>query len=1088
MSLTDETSEIEVDDDSPSFVVGIGASAGGLQAIEAFFDNMPSDTGMAFVVVQHLSPDFKSLMDELLARHTKMSIYKVTDRLSVKPNSIYLIPPEQNMALSHGKLLLTDQDSQRGLNLPIDIFFKSLAMDSGDRGICIVLSGTGSDGSRGLVDVHGAGGLVIAQNADSAGFDGMPRAAIATGKSHLICTPDQMPGKILEYAANPDLKAIALEEGEGEPTTSENALTAIFRLYRHEFGVDFSLYKPTTIHRRIERRMKLVQVTDFGEYARRIEVNREEMEALYRDLLVEVTEFFRDAEAFRILREEIIPKIVRQADPNSEIRVWVPGCATGEEAYSYAILMHDALMTANRAQPFKIFATDIHKNSLETASTAVYPAAAVEKIPADLRSRYFNISNGLAHVRRELRLCVIFAANDLTKDPPFTKIDLISCRNVLIYLEPKVQKRILSLFHFGLKTGGTLVLGPSEALGDLESEFDALDRHWRIYCKRRDIRLPDSTRMPLTPVLTNIVQDTSNSFVASAPKPSNGLLISNVYEDLLRKYVPPSLLVNGFFELVHSFGEARKLLTQPEGKPTLDVLKMINGDLRVAVSAALHKANHDAERVVFHNVRMRGDGNTDTTFTVIVEPYKKTRDQLFLICLEEIETVEKAEFEANSEAAGSAATFVVSDDSSDQISHLERELTYTRETLQTTVEELESSNEELQSTNEELIASNEELQSTNEELHSVNEELYTVNAEHKQKIEELTQLTTDMDNLLKSTKIGTIFLDRNLRIRMFTPAISSAFNVMPQDVGRPIDHIAYKLDNPNLLDEVGSVLRTEKPIAIEVKARGGQVFLQRIQPYRLDDGMVDGIVLTLTDVTAIREAEAMVSLTSLTEELPSFAYAVSHDFQTPLRHIHQHCDILAEELGDEINDEVRGSLDVLQSSSKTVRRLIECLLEYSRINTNSEGYAVVDMQQLAENVLESMRDTISQYEARIDFDELPDVTGDIKQINQLMVHLVDNAVRYCGEKPPRIKITGSRQGDHCEFSVKDNGIGIDEDYRDDVFTIFRRLGVKSGVAGRGMGLAFARRIVTRHGGRIWLTSELDRGTTVSFTLPVHLEN
>ena len=1084
MSQAESATESVSKDTSPTYIVGIGASAGGLQAIEAFFDNMSPDSGMAFVVVQHLSPDFKSLMDELLARHTKMAIHKVTNQLTVEPNSIYLIPPEQNMALSHGKLLLTDQDAHRGLNLPIDIFFKSLAMDAGDRGICIVLSGTGSDGSRGLVEVNDAGGLVIAQSAESCSFDGMPRAAISTGKSHLICAPDQMPAKILEYVENPDRVAIAIEEGEGDPITSENGLDVIFRIFRHQFGIDFSLYKPTTIHRRIERRMKLIKCGSLGDYAKLIESDENEMHSLYRDLLVEVTQFFRDPEAFKVLRNEVIPKIVKNSEPESELRVWVPGCATGEEAYTYAILLHDALMQANRAQPFKIFATDVHKNSLETASTAVYPLEAIQNVPADLRSRYFNVSNGLAHVKRELRLSVIFAANDLTKDPPFTKIDLISCRNVLIYLDPKVQKRILSLFHFGLKTGGTLVLGPSEALGDLESEFDPLDRHWRIYCKRRDIRLPDTTRMPVTPVLSNIVHDTSATFVAKAPKPSGGMLVSNVYEDLLLKYVPPSLLVNGFFELVHSFGEARKLLTQPEGKPTLDVLKMVNDDLRVAVSAALHKANHDNERVVYNNVRLTIDEGTAKLYSVVVEPYKRSREQMFLICLEEVETITE---ESGSMPDETSPTFVVSADSTDRICHLERELTYTRETLQTTVEELESSNEELQSTNEELIASNEELQSTNEELHSVNEELYTVNAEHKQKIEELTQLTTDMDNLLKSTQIGTIFLDSELNIRMFTPAISSAFNVMPQDIGRPINHIAYKLDNPNLLDEVASVLSTGKPVSTEVKASGGRVFLQRIQPYHQDDGEGDGIVLTLTDVTALREAEALVSLTALTEELPSFAYAVSHDFQSPLRHIHEHCEIIADEMGDTASESLVESLGVLQTSSVTVRRLIECLLEYSRVNTQSERFDAVDMQRIAENVFASLRDTITHHDASVHFDELPNVTGDGKQINQLMMHLVDNAIRYCGEDKPRVKITGVRQGDFCEFSVKDNGIGIAKEHRDEVFTIFRRLGFKPEVAGRGMGLALSRRIVTRHGGRIWLTSDVGVGTTFSFTLPVFSE-
>ena len=1069
--------ETSAEKETPQFVVGIGASAGGFQAIETFFDHMPADCGLAFVVVQHLSPDFKSLMDELLARHTKMAIHKVTDRLQVQANSIYLIPPEQNMALSHGKLLLSDQDSHRGLNLPIDIFFRSLAIDMGDRAISIVLSGTGSDGSRGLVDVSDNGGLVIAQSAESSGFDGMPRAAIATGKAHLICAPDAMPAKIMEYVQNPDREILSVEEGENDPTTSENALLALFRLFRHEFGTDFSLYKSATILRRIERRITLAKANDFGEYARQVETDREEMEALYRDLLVEVTQFFRDPDAFQVLRDEVIPKMVKDSDSEKEIRVWVPGCATGEEAFSIAMLLHDAIIEAKSGQGFKVFATDVHKRSLETASTAVYAEAAIENVPPEFRSRYFNVNNGLAHIKRELRLNVIFAANDLTRDPPFTKIDLISCRNVLIYLEPKVQKRILSLFHFGLKTGGTLMMGPSETLADLESEFEPVDRHWRIYSKRRDIRLPDSTRLPLTPVLSNIVHDTSPSFVANAPKGANGMLVSNVYEDLLRKYVPPSLLVNRYFELVHSFGDARKLLIQPEGKPTLDVLKMIAGDLRVAVSAALHKANTTGERVAYKDVRTTSEGSLPQVYTVVVEPYKRTQEQMFLICLEENKVI--------GEQLSEQASFVVSDDSTDRISHLERELTYVRETLQATVEELESSNEELQSTNEELIASNEELQSTNEELHSVNEELYTVNAEHKEKIEELMQLTSDMDNLLKSTQIGTIFLDRRFQIRMFTPAISSAFNIMPQDIGRPLDHIAYKLDNPNLLAEVGAVLSTETPSSVEVKARGGKFFLQRIQPYRCEDGTVDGIVLTLTDITALREAEEMVSLSSMSDELPSFAYAVSHDFQSPLRHIHQYCDILAEELKDTPSEQVKRAISVLQDSSASVRLLIESLLEYSRVNTRIEEFTDVGLTTIAEDVISRHQESLERLDGQVNLLELPSIQGDAKQLHKVMDVLIDNAIKYCSDKPPRIKIGSARQGELWEISITDNGIGIDDEHRDDVFTIFRRIGAKKNIAGRGIGLAIAKRIVARHGGRIWLTSEAGQGTTVSFTLPVY---
>ena len=504
---------------------------------------------------------------------------------------------------------------------------------------------------------------------------------------------------------------------------------------------------------------------------------------------------------------------------------------------------------------------------------------------------------------------------------------------------------------------------------------------------------------------------------------------------------------------------------------------MLTGELRIAVSAALHKAGQDQCRVVYPNIRF-SVGEEVRFYSVVVEPYTRTADQMFLICMEELDRKEDLDV--------TQVALSVNDDSTDRISHLERELTYTRETLQATVEELESSNEELQSTNEELIASNEELQSTNEELHSVNEELYTVNAEHKQKIEELTQLSNDMDNLLKSTKIGTIFLDRNFKIRMFTPAITAAFNVMPQDIGRPIDHIAYKLDNPNLLAEVASVLSSENSISVEVKAKGGRIFLQRIQPYIQEDGEVDGIVLTLTDITALREAEAMVSLTSIGEELPSFAYAVSHDFQSPLRHIEQYTDILHDRLAGNADEEVRQSMDYLRASSDAIRNLMDCLLEYSRINTRSEPFAIVDMGILIRDVLAQHQDFLNSNNARIELSDYPTVFGDRRQLSTLLWNLLENAVLYRRDVVPVVKITCSRQGEFWEFSITDNGIGIEDEHRDDVFTIFKRLGMKK-VDGRGIGLAICRRVVARHGGRIWLTSDVGVGTTFSFTLPVGVE-
>ncbi|MFK7769597.1 MAG: chemotaxis protein CheB [Mariniblastus sp.] len=1070
----------------PTLVVGIGASAGGLKPIEDFFDNMPVDSGMSFVVVQHLSPDFKSLMDELLARHTKMPIHKVSDGVEIEPNSIYLIPPKKSMEMSKGRLLLTDKHAGTGLNLPIDIFFRSLAEDAGARSVAIVLSGTGSDGSRGIKDVHEAGGLVLVQALETVGFDGMPRAAISSGVVDLICAPDEMPERIIEYSQNRDRKAFQQTEFQDSNVSTddrdpeeENSVNRIFRIFRQEHNLDFSLYKPATIHRRIERRMQLCGIAEVSDYVERVENDTAEFDILFRDLLVEVTHFFRDAEAFQRMRESVIPDLISRSESENEIRVWVCGCATGEEAYSIAILLAEAIGKTGRKQSFKVFATDVHRKSLEIASSGFYPLHTLENVPPDLQ-RYFVKSNGICNVTREIRQSVIFAANDLTRDPPFTRIDLITCRNVLIYLKPKVQKRVLSMFHFGLRVKGILFLGPSETVGDLAQEFDRVDRNWRIYSKVRDVRLPDSSRMPLTPVLGAVVHEPSTNFIGQNYNKRSQVWLSSAYEDLLAKHVPPSLLVDEFHELVHCFGSARKLLSPPEGKPCSDVLKMLEKDLSVAVSSALHRAKQEGIPVTYKGIRVRLAESDRRLYRITVEPYKKMDRSLYLISLEETEKVMEVE---------QVVEDFVSGESGDQrIGQLERELSYTRETLQATVEELESSNEELQATNEELIASNEELQSTNEELHSVNEELYTVNTEHKEKIEELTVLSSDMDNLLRNTEIGTIFLDRDFTIRMFTPSIKAGFNVLDHDIGRPISHIAYKLDNTNLLNDAAEVLETGQPIEMEVRGKDG-TYLQRIKPYRVDND-IEGIVLTLTDISAIKEADiarsAMRSLSEVNQELPDFAYAVSHDLQAPLRHIGQYTQILEAALEAGKKDAAGKAARVIRNSSTSLRSMLEGLLSYSRINTLGKPKQKVKLLVPLQGAIRELQSAIDAINAEVVYpDDLPEVLVDTDQIKLLLFHLIDNGLKYRTERDPRVEISWEALGEHnVQVSVSDNGVGVEPHHIDSIFTIFNRSQMVEDVPGAGVGLAICRRIILRHGGRIWVERTVSEGVTFCFTLPI----
>ncbi len=1058
------------------FIVGVGASAGGLDAIERFFANMPVDSGMAFVIVQHLSPNYESLMDELLARHTDMPIHRATDGMEIERNGIYLIPPKKNMMFSQGKLLLTDQDSDGSLNLPIDIFFRSLAQDAGQRAIAIVLSGTGSDGSRGVREVHEAGGLVLAQDLDSASFDGMPRSAASTELVDVVCPPELMPNRIVDYVRNP------LDFIRGEPHYQEDVSETgdhfdIFRLFRQKFGIDFSLYKPATIDRRIERRVQLTRSADLKTYVKRLDSDSEELDTLYRDLLVEVTQFFRDPEAFDVIETEVLPQIVENANDGDELRLWVPGCATGEEAYSLAMLLQEAISNSEKSLSFKVFATDVHQRSLETASAGVYSATSIENVPEDLRAKYFSANGELYHISRDLRQRVIFAPNDITRDPPFTKIDFISCRNVLIYLEPKVQKKVLSLFHFGLQTGGVLFLGPSESLGDLNTEFHTIDRHWRIYRKERDARLPMATRLPMNSAISRVIPH-RQAFVAKSPLQAADTNFSSAFQGLLSKYLPPSLLVNEYYELVHSFGDASQFLKQPEGRSTLDVLKMVTGDLRMAISAALHKADQQRSAVVYKGVRLAID-DCEAQFKVTVEPSIRDGQKMFLICLEEIESA--------TPAPASGVHYDVCEQSSERIEVLEQELAYMRESLQTTVEELETSNEELQSTNEELIASNEELQSTNEELHSVNEELCTVNLEHKQKIEELTQLTNDMDNLLRSTDIGTVFLDRELRIRMFTPAISAAFNILEQDVGRPIDHIAIRLDHPNLMTDIQDVVRSGESIERKCKDPDDKTYLFRVMPYRTAADRMDGIALTLTDISAVKEAERAQlrtqDLARANKDLQDFAYAVSHDLQRPLHRLNDACQELKSAMPPEVLTEYDRLISRVDTCSTDASKMIQGLLTYSRVATRGKNFELVDSQIMFDDALEELADLIATSGAHVTCDSLPTIKADDRQLGRVFLELLENAIHYRHERRPEVHVSCQRNSGDWLFSVRDNGAGIEERHYHRVFVIFQRLGFNPEVRGNGLGLALAKRIIERHAGKIWVDSVPGEGSTFYFTVP-----
>lgn len=845
------TSPADPAPDKPAvpLVIGIGASAGGLSPLQDFFDNMPADCQAAFVVVQHLSPDFKSVMQELLRRHTRMNVIRVEDNMLMEAGSVYLIPPTKNMVIADGRLRLLDQDLSEGhpLNFPIDLFFKSLADNLGERSAAIVLSGTGTDGTRGVREVHEAGGLVLVQEPASSQFDGMPRSALATKCVDYTLPPAELAKTIYECVR----QSILTNQDSIVPhALNEEDLSTLgemLEVVKGHSGTDFSHYKPGTIARRIERRMLISGQQTQENYLDLLKESAEERDLLHNDLLIKVTNFFRDLDAWQQLSHVVLPDLIASTSESEPLRLWVTACSTGQEVYSLAMTVLEALEDSRKPLDVKIFATDIDKTVLEFASNGVYPESIVQDISPERLSRFFVKKGNFFHATRELRRMAIFAQHDLTKDAPFTRMHLATCRNVLIYMQPNLQKQVLANLHFSLKTSGYLFLGAAEGVSGLENEFHTISRKWKIYQKRRDVLLPLSRHSSPGGDTIELVSDKSRSTATMPRNARPESLICQAFGHMLKHRSAAGLLLNNAGEIMYTFGNARGFLTIPEGQPSDDVCSMLPREIALPLNTGMQRAKTSSQPVVYNAIGVRmGVENVNVNLEIHHFDESRMAPEHYLVMLEQRQAVDND---------GESDTFDASAEATQRINDLEQELRYSRENLQATIEELETSNEEQQATNEELLASNEQLQSTNEELHSVNEELYTVNAEYQAKIQELTDLNNDMDNLLRSTDIGTVFLDSQLRIRKFTPAAQRVMNLIESDIGRPIQHLSYNFEYATLLDDVRQALETGESIERDASIRSEMDVLVRIHPYRSEMGETEGVVLTFVDISELKRVQ-----------------------------------------------------------------------------------------------------------------------------------------------------------------------------------------------------------------------------------------
>lgn len=835
---------INVDGTPP--IIAIGASAGGLDALEQFFSPVPADSGTAFVVIQHLDPTHQGILPELLQRATPMKVTQAANRSKVKPGCVYVIPSNKDLSILQGKLQLLDLVAPRGLHLPIDLFFRALADDQHERAIGVILSGMGSDGTLGLRAIKENAGLALVQSPESAQFDAMPRSAIETGLADIIAPPQEMWGQILAYLKhNP--RGVRAASKPSLELKSQNALEQIVILLRERTGNDFSLYKKSTICRRIERRMGLHQIGNMAKYARYLVENSQEVELLFKELLIGVTNFFRDQSIWETLKADAIPALLAEYPTGKAFRAWVPACSTGEEAYSLAIVFKEALAQSQLKHRFtlQIFATDIDRDAIEKARQGFYPANIVGDVSTERLDRFFGVDGDGYRINNEIREMVLFATQNVLMDPPFTRLDILSCRNLLIYLSQELQKKLILLFHYALTAHGILLLGNAETINGFSHLFKAIDNKSRLY-RRLDQTFPTDVDFPTQyfPVATALAQRANNKI--------NTIVNLQTLADqlLLQQFSPAAVLVNAAGDILYINGRTGKYLEPAAGKANWNIHAMAREGLRYELAGALKKAQQQAEAVHLSGLTVATDGGTqaiDLTVQAIAQP--KALSGLVLVVFTDVTTPTAGKASPKPSNARQKSLQA-------ELQQAHEEMQTLREEMQTSQEELRSSNEELQSTNEELQSANEELTTSKEEMQSLNEELQTVNAELQAKLDDLSRVSNDMNNLLNSMEIATVFLDDALNIRRFTSPITHLFKLIAGDVGRPLSDISTDLDYPQLQKDAQEVLRTLVFVEKQVRARDDRWFKVRIMPYRTQDNLIDGVVITFIDISETKKLEA----------------------------------------------------------------------------------------------------------------------------------------------------------------------------------------------------------------------------------------
>ena len=1123
--------------EQPECVVGIGSSAGGLEALQQFLTFLPVDTGMAFAVIQHLSPDHRSLLADILGKYTTMPVMEAQDGMHVRRNTVYMLPPKYNMEIREGVLHLEEYNHQH-INHPIDIFFRSLAKDYENRAVAVILSGTGSDGTNGIRSIKERNGLIIVQAPESAKFDGMPRSAIATGFADLILNPDSIAREMAHIS-----RSIA-DSGQRMQMSDGDLMSQVFSLLKNVTNVNYSYYKQTTVLRRIERRIVVTHNRNLREYVNYMSSNPEEVRLLAKEVLIGVTCFFRDPDYFEILKERVVKDLLRSHRASDQIRVWVAGCSTGEEAYSIAILFAESMEELGFRRNVKIFATDLDGDSIAVAGRGVYGDSIQEDVTISRLSRFFTKKGNRYTVNHEIRKMIVFAQHNVFQDPPFGRLDMVSCRNLLIYFQNILQRNLFAIFHMALNDGGYLFLGRSESVIDYDDVF-------RVICPNEKIFVHHSAgRTPSHEHITYSLQGIESQLMPQHYKgetyeTDSRFAAGEIDTRSLELLMPACVLVNDKNELCHSYGKCGDFITIPVGNVTLDIFSLIREDLRIAVSKALKEAREKKVRVAYDRIPVL-IGETPEYISLVAQPISDKMGAetgvtaiAFLRPSQETEDVEMEHYNIDTAAA-------------QRISDLEKELHVSQENLSHTVTELESVNAELQAANEELLTANEELQSSNEELQSVNEELYTVNSEYQAKVGELASVNDDMANFLATTMVGIVMVDRKLNVRKFTEYIADEFSVAENDVGRSLRYISYHFATVDLIALCHQVLQTMQPVELACASVSGKTYLVRIAPYRTHEKMpadmdlmseeplmfhkagtagssgwankkgtvretdfteknrperqreyISGLVLTFIDTTQqvgdqqqIEEmSKALRAAVKSGQEKEAFLSHMSHDMRTPLTAIKGLAQLSLRE--DGLSDTLRDNLEKVLSSTRYLTGLIDEVLETSRINAGkvvSVSTAVREKEVLEEAVaiVTQKADAAGlKLQSRIDGCENRFVMMDTEHVTRIIVNLLSNAIKFT-EPGGRVDFEASvlytdKHASHT-YTIRDTGRGMSDAFQQKMFMPFEQeVPLDSSLRdGTGLGLYICRNLIDLLGGTITCHSSLGHGTTFIVSLEFDL--